>query len=132
MDVRLEDGFLVLLGARVEGVAAEAEAGVVDEDVEALELLHGLGDEALAAGRVGDVELELEVRLEPVCAPRSSGDASTGASERAGNRRADPARGAGNDRRLALEPRHASELSATMPHVLGNPFRLPTVREAPG
>ena len=47
--VRLEHGRLVLLAARVEGVAAEAEAGVVDEDVEPAERLDRRVDEALAA-----------------------------------------------------------------------------------
>jgi hypothetical protein len=45
-------------GRLVERRAAECETGVVDEDVEAAELLHGLRDEALAAREVGDVELE--------------------------------------------------------------------------
>ena len=41
MDVRLEHGLLVLFGARVERVAAEPEAGVVDEDVEATKGVEG-------------------------------------------------------------------------------------------
>jgi hypothetical protein len=58
-----------------ERVAAEREAGVVDEDVEPPSSLDRRGDEALAARRVGDVELERDVRLEPLDAARAAGDA---------------------------------------------------------
>ena len=74
MHVRLEHGLLVLLAARVERVAAEAEAGVVDEDVEPAERLDRRVDEALAARGVGDVELERDLGLELVDAAGAAGD----------------------------------------------------------
>ena len=59
VDVGLEDHALVVLGGVVEQVAPEGEAGAVDEDVQAaLERRHRLGDEPLAARRVGDVQLQ--------------------------------------------------------------------------
>src|SRR4029077_7093506 len=74
VDVRLEHGLLVFLVAGVEGLAAEAEAGIVDEDVEASELVDSLLDEALAARRVGHVELERDLRLELLGAASAAGD----------------------------------------------------------
>jgi hypothetical protein len=104
--VRLQHDLLVLLGARVEWVAPEAEAGVVDQDVEPAEFAHRPPCEPLAAGGVGDVELELDLGLELVDAARAAGDAGALGGKRACDRGPDPTRGAGDDRGLALEPRH--------------------------
>ena len=57
------------------GYAAEREAGVVEEDVEPAELVHRARDEALAALLVGDVELERDVGVDPLDAPRAARDA---------------------------------------------------------
>jgi hypothetical protein len=73
VDVRLQHDLLVLLGRVAEGVAAEREPGVVDEDVEpAAELRDRLLDEALAARAVGDVERERDLGRELVAPPRPS------------------------------------------------------------
>jgi hypothetical protein len=104
--VGLEHGLLVLLGTGVEGLAAEAEAGVVDEDVEPAQRRHRAGHEALAAGGVGHVELEPDLGLELVHAPSAAGDLCACLRQRARRRGPDPARGAGDDRGPALEPTH--------------------------
>ena len=75
VDVRLQHDRLVGLGRVVERVAAEREAGVVDEHVDAAELLDGRRDEALGRRRIGDVELERDVRVDLVDPPRAAGDA---------------------------------------------------------
>ena len=108
--VRLEDRALVLLRRLVEGVAAKRETGVVEEDVEAAEALDRLGDEALATLDVGDVELELDLGLEPLDAAGAAGDADARIGELPGRRLADAARRAGDDRGLALESRHGAGL----------------------
>ena len=69
VDVRLEHDPLVLLRGVPERVAAEGEPRRVDEDVEPAETVHRLGHEALARGRVGDVELEVEIALQELAAP---------------------------------------------------------------
>ena len=104
--VGLQHGLLVLLAARVEGIAPKAKARVVDEDVEPAQLAHGLLDEALAARGVGHVELELELRLELIGPPRAARDRRARLGQGVRNGGADPARGAGDDRGLALEPSH--------------------------
>ena len=105
-DVRLDHRRLVLVGRLPERVAPEAEARVVDEDVDAAEVGHGPLDEALGALAVGDVEVEgveaVAVR-ELFDAARPDGDPGPGVRERMGRGRPDPARGAGDDSRLVLE-----------------------------
>jgi hypothetical protein len=66
VDVRVEDRVLVALVRLVVRVAAEREAGVVEEDVQAAELRDRLLDESFRARRVGDVEREPDVRFQPV------------------------------------------------------------------
>ena len=105
--VRLEHRPLVGLGALVERVAAEREAGGVDERVEpAAESLHGLLDEALAARGIDDVELERDIGVDPIGPAGAARDAHPLAAERGERGRADPARGAGDDRGLAVERSH--------------------------
>ena len=91
----------------VERRAAEREAGRVHEHV------HGAGrvDEALAARRVGDVELERDVGLDPLDAARAADDPRALGRERPRRRRADPARGARDDRRLARECPHGGDVT---------------------
>jgi hypothetical protein len=81
-DVDCEDRRLVLLARLVERGAADREPRVVDEDVEAAETFDGRGDEPLAARGVGDVELECDLRLEALDAPRTPADASAAAVAR--------------------------------------------------
>jgi hypothetical protein len=102
-DVDSEHGRLVLLARLVERCAPEGEAGVVEEDVEAAEPVEGLGDEPVAALRIGHVEREGDLGLEPLDAARAPGDADTGAGKGPGGRPADPRGGAGHDRALARE-----------------------------
>ena len=83
MHVRLEHDLLVGLGRVVERVASECEAGVVDKDVDAAELLDRGRDEALGGGRIGDVELERDVRLDAVDPPCAAGDTGSLGPERA-------------------------------------------------
>src|SRR6476620_4489430 len=106
VDVGLEHSLLVLFASLPEGVAAEPEAGVVDEDVESAELAERDVDELFAALPVRDVELELDLGLQLVDPPRTAGDASTLPGECGRGRRADAARGARDDRGLSLEARH--------------------------
>ena len=82
----------------VERRPAEREPGGVDEDVGR----PGGVDEALAARRVGDVELERNVGLEPLDPPRPADHARTLARRRPRGRGADAARGSGHDRRLPV------------------------------
>ena len=56
-EVDVEDGVVVLLGDVPEG-GFDLDAGVVDEDVAAAELLVGLVDEVLRVGEDGDVGLD--------------------------------------------------------------------------
>src|SRR5207247_7412903 len=117
VDVGLEDGLLVLLGARVERVAAEPEAGVVDEDVEPAEGFESLLDEALAALRFGDVELECDLGFDLLDAARAAGESRAVLGKRAGDRGPHPARGAGDDRGFSLEPGHDAVAYSTGPCV---------------
>ena len=106
--VRLEDGPLVLLAALVEGIAAERETRRVDEHVDAAaELLDGTLDEALAARRIGHVELDRGVGVDPLGTACAAGYPRSFRPERRDGRRADAARGAGDDRGLAFERSHA-------------------------
>ena len=105
-DVRLDHRRLVLVGRLPERVAPEAEARVVDEDVDAAEVGDGALDEALGALPVGHVEVErveaVPVR-EQLDAAGADGDPRAGLGERMRGGRPDPARGAGDDSRLVLE-----------------------------
>src|SRR5256886_14035300 len=64
VDVGFQRRVLIFFGRLPKGIAPEAEAGVVDEDVQAAELADRCLDESLAALSVGDVELELDLRVE--------------------------------------------------------------------
>ena len=103
VDVRVQDGRLVLLVRLPERIAAEREPCVVEEDVDPAELRRRLPDERLRALAVGDVEREREVRVDPLHAARASDHARSRLAELAHGRSADPARRARDDRRLALE-----------------------------
>ncbi len=81
---------LVLLGRLGERGAAEREPGRVHEDVGR----PGGVDEALAALRVGHVERERDLGLEPLDAARAADDARALVGEQPRGRGADPARGA--------------------------------------
>jgi hypothetical protein len=100
VDVRLEDPALVLLGRVRERLATQRKAGGVDEDVRGPRLL----DEASAALGITDVELEGDVGLEPLDPPRATDDARAFRLQPARCCGADSARGAGDDRRRAVEP----------------------------
>src|SRR5436190_5936728 len=106
LDVRLQHGLLIFFGRLPKGVAPEAEAGVVDEDVKPAELADRGLDEPLAAFLVSNVELELDLRFELVDAAGAAGDASAFARERGRRRGADAARGARDDCCLSSEARH--------------------------
>src|SRR5436190_7882006 len=106
VDVRLQLHLLVFFGRLPKRVAAKAEAGVVDQDVEPAELADRGLDEPPAAFLVRDVELELDLRLQLVDAAGAAGDAGSLAGERGRRRGADAARGARDDRGLSLEARH--------------------------
>jgi len=66
VDVGFQHRVLIFFGRLPKGIAPEAEPGVVDEDVQAAELADRCLDESLAALSVGDVELELDLRLQLV------------------------------------------------------------------
>ncbi len=101
--VRLDDLALVLLGRLPERNAPERFACAVDEDVETAELGDRRLDEALAARRVGDVEPRRARGADDPCARRL---------ERSRGRRTDTARGARDDRPLAVECAHRLNLPA--------------------
>src|SRR5437867_3156063 len=88
VDVGFQHRVLIFFGRLPKGIAPEAEAGVVDEDVEAAELADRGLDEPLAALSVGDVELELDLRLQLVDAAGAACAASALARERGPSRRA--------------------------------------------
>ena len=101
----------VLARRRVGG----ADAGVVDEDVDAPELLDGGVDERLAVLGLGDVGGdrdraaarrldELLGLLELLDAPRAERDVGAGLSQRLGERHPEAGRGAGDDRDLVVQP----------------------------
>ena len=98
--VRLEDGALVLLGRLVERRTTECETGVVDEDVDAAELLHRRCDEARATLGIGDVQLECHFGLEPFDAPSPARNANPRLGEHPRCRPTEARRGAGDDRGL--------------------------------
>src|SRR5262249_31051470 len=112
VDVGLEDGALVLLRRRGEGIPAETETRGVHEDVDG----PGRVDEALAARGIGDVELERDLRLEPLDAARAADDLHARLGEHARGRGADAARRAGDDRGRSLEPAHGP---GTLPGAAG-------------
>src|SRR6266550_7281738 len=112
VDVGFQHRVLIFFGRLPKGIAPEAEPGVVDEDVQAAELADRCLDESLAALSVGDVELELDLRVELVDAAGAAGDASALASEGGGRRGADAARGARDDRGLSLERGHYPRLTS--------------------
>ena len=97
---------LVLFVDFPDRLAAEREAGVVDEDVEAAELGVCPLDESLAARRVGDVEIEREEPFairEAVDPPRADSDSCSRLRQRVRGRSPDPARGARDDSGLSFE-----------------------------
>ena len=133
-------------GARVEERAGHRAAGVVHDDVDAAELRDrarddllehvvvvdvGRDDERLAAGgaHVGGDLVELLLRA------RGQDDVGARVGERAGDRRADAAPGAGDDRDLAVEAKcveraHARyrEIESTIATGLSPPSRSIVIR----
>ncbi len=107
-DVRLDHRPLVVLVDVLDRVAAEREPGVVDEDVDGAELLDHPLDEALGARAVAHVDVVDDVAgTAPLASvARAHADAGAVVFERARRGRADPARRARHDRRLAVEGRH--------------------------
>ena len=119
--VRLDHRLLVLLARLRERVAAEAEAGVVDEDVEPAERSTAARRRS-ARSSPGRVRRGRARRsgLEPLDAARAAGDPRARLRERARGRRADPARGAGDDRRLALECGQGANLNRAAAPITGS------------
>ena len=111
--VRLEHRPLVRFAALVEQIAAEREPGGVDEDVDPTELCDRFLDEALAALRIGDVELEpvigLGIRSTRRAPPTTRAPSRASVSGRRGT---DTARRAGDDGRLSLQAGHRWTLTA--------------------
>jgi hypothetical protein len=103
VDVRFDHGALVLLGRLRERIAAEREAGVVDEDVDPAELVRGTRDEGGAALGIGDVQLEREVGLDGVDTAGAPRHACACVAQGARRRCPDPARRAGDDRGLTAQ-----------------------------
>ena len=108
VDVRVQDGRLVLRVRLGERVAAERKPGIVVEDVDPAELGGRTRDERGAAVLVGDVEREGNVGVDPLHAPRAAHDAHAGLAELAHRRGTEAARRTRDDGRLALEL-HAPE-----------------------
>ena len=117
-DIGLDHGRLVLVRRIPERVAPEAEARVVDEDVDPAEVGHRTLDEALAALAVGDVEIE---GVEPISirklldAASADGDPCAGFCERMGGGCPDPARGARDDSGLAIQQARRRTLTGPGP-----------------
>jgi hypothetical protein len=95
VDVRLEDGPLVLLGRFGHRRATEGQPGRVHEYV------NGPGgiDETLAARRIGHIELEGDIRLQPFDAAGTTDHPSPRREEPARCGCADPTRRSCDDRR---------------------------------
>ena len=110
-DVRRDHGRLIRFGRFGDRIAAERQAGVVEEDVEPAERVHRGLDEALAAFRVGHVELERHVRVDAFDTACSARDANSQRAQVPHDGRADPARRAGDDRGLAFEAHLANLIS---------------------
>jgi hypothetical protein len=110
VDVRLQHDLLVFLAALVKEVAAKGEARVVHEDVESVEALHCARHEAGGALRVRDVQLDGNEAVaevpEPIEPARADGDGCSLAGKGLRRGRTDAARGAGDDRLLAVQRAH--------------------------
>ena len=103
VDVRVQDGRLVL-GIRLgEGVAPEREPGVVVEDVDPAELGRGARDERSAALLVGDVERKRDVGLDSLDPPRTADDPHAGLAQLPHGGGSEAARRTGDDGSLPLE-----------------------------
>ncbi len=99
--VRMQDRLLVL-GIRLpERIATEREPGVVEEDVDASELVGRAAHEGGSALLVHDVEREREVGLDSLDPPRPADHSHAGLPQLARGRRADAAGRARDDRGLA-------------------------------
>jgi len=83
------------------GARPSARPALLTRIVEAAEPLDGLRDEAPATRRVGHVERERDLRLEPFDAARTARDAHARGRELGRRRAADAGRRAGHDRPLA-------------------------------
>ena len=111
-----------------------ADAGVVDQDVDPAECRHRRVDEVLAGLRVGHVgahrdraaahALDEGGRLgELVLAPGAEGDVGARLGERLGEDHAQPARGAGDDGDLAVEPEQVEDCHVSPFERVGEPDR---------
>ena len=103
--VRLEHRGLVGFVRLVEGITAECEPGVVEEDVEPAELRDSVVDEVRGAVET-EVALPLDVTdlgLESLDAPGAACDTNAGSREHPCRRPADAGRGTRDDRGLAAE-----------------------------
>ncbi len=103
VDVRVQDGLLVLEVRLRERVAAEREAGVVEEDVDAAELRDRLRHECSGALLVRDVDVQRHVGLDPLHPPRAAHDAHAHLAQLAHGRGTDAAGRAGDDGCLPRE-----------------------------
>ena len=103
--VRLDDLALVLLLCIPDRVPSAREAGVVDEDVQASELLDCGGDERCTGDRVADVEWESDLGLEALGAAGAARDPRARLCQRLRRRRTDSTRRARHDRTLSRQGR---------------------------
>ena len=111
VDVRVQDGRLVLLVRLPERVAAEGEPGVVEEDVEPADLGDRPLDERHAALLVSRVELEREIGLDPLDPPRTTDHVNACLAQLAHGRCSDSARGTGDNGRLFGQAHRVSHSS---------------------
>ena len=124
-------------GVLARGRVGGADAGVVDEDVDAPELLHRGVDERLAVLGLGDVGGdgdrlaprlldELLGLLELLHAPRPERDVGPRLGQRLGERHAEPRRRPRHDRHLVVQPEPVQHAHARSPvDAVGANHKLP-------
>ena len=121
-----------LLRRLARGGHGGADAGVVDQHVDAAELAHGLLDHARAVLGLGDVGGDGDAAaaerldalgglLEPLGAAGADRDVGAGFGEAGGERGAEPGGGAGDDGDLAVErKRSMRDMGTHCPREVGN------------
>ena len=132
------DDLAELVGLLARRRVGGPDAGVVDEDVDAPELLDGGVDERLAVLGLGDVGGdrdrpparrldELLGLLQLLDAPRAERDVGAGLSQRLGERHPEARRGSGDDRDLAVQLEPVQDSHARGPYPPGAAARHATM-----
>ena len=137
VDVRVQDGRLVLGVGLPERIAAECQPRVVVEDVDAAELGRGCLDERPAAVLFPHVERQRDVGVDALHAPRSAGDPHAGLTQLAHRRRPDARGSARDDRGLSLQlhrgqPTTSPASGISLREITESAWRIPSAQPPEG